>query len=213
MTLLEFAQFRPLMGPLARYPVSAQVGAGELLVVSGPSGCGKTTLLRALARLSGYDGHLKLCAKPAADYSGPSWRRQVALVSQRPVAFPGTVRSNLLAGFALAIRKDQPSPDDAQLGAAMRACGLSADRLEQNAAELSGGELARVALLRALLTHPVVLLLDEPTAALDGDTRDQVLQYVDQWRTEAERAVILVTHRADDLKHLHPPITRLELAP
>ncbi len=211
--LLQFTRVSPLVGPLTHRPVTGAVHAGEILMLSGPSGCGKTTLLRVLARLDAGTGEISLHGRLAHTCPPPYWRSRVCLVAQRPVPLPGTVHDNLLAGFKLAIRKGSPRPDTRNLQDALESCGIPAERLTQPARELSGGELARVALLRAMLPQPDVLLLDEPTAALDADTRVLALNTIRHWLSQGERAVVLVTHQPNDLDHLQSPITRLELTP
>lgn len=167
--------------------------AGELLPVLGPSGAGKTTLLRVLARLRARDGgQLELEGVAAERIEVARWRRRVAFLPQRPVMLPGTVRDNLLAvGEARAFRH---ALDEPRAAALLETLGLDVSRaLAQDARTLSGGEAARVALVRALLTDPAILLLDEPTASLDSDAATFVVDLVAR-ELDAGRAALLVAH-------------------
>ncbi|MEV8633927.1 ABC transporter ATP-binding protein [Streptosporangium sp. NPDC051023] len=170
-------------------PLSLSVRPGELLAVTGPSGSGKSTLLRLLCRR----------ADPSAgtvSYGGLDLRaadpdevaRRLVLVSQRPVLVSGTVADNLCLGRDLG---------DADLRAACHTAAidlpLDAEVGERGGA-LSGGQVKRLALARALLGRPAVLLLDDVTSALDETTEAHVLDRLRRWSPET--AVVFVTHRA-----------------
>ena len=191
--LLQARGLRFAPHPAHTHELDFTVAAGELLPVLGPSGAGKTTLLRVLARLRARDGgELKLDGVPAERVEVARWRRQVAFLPQRPVMLPGTVHDNLAAvGQARAFRQ---AIDESRAAALLESLALDAPRaLAQDARTLSGGEAARVALVRALLTDPAVLLLDEPTASLDRDAATLVVAMVAQ-QLEAGRAALLVAH-------------------
>ena len=150
-----------------------ELSSGDLRAVVGPSGSGKTTLLRALAGLAPRTaGRLTLEGRDIAEWPPASWRRRVGLLPQRPVMFPGTVGENLTLASTL---RSAPLAQEVPLEPAglLEDLGLGA-LLDRPAGELSEGQTARVGLGRALLAGPSVLLLDEPTAALDGDAADAV---------------------------------------
>ncbi len=187
--------------------VTLALHPGEALRVAGPSGCGKSTLLLALARLLPRQGALRLRGRPAEALSAPEWRSRVALVPQEPVALAGTVLDNLRRPWQLRVRRKRPAPGRAELGQALGELlpGVPADR---PATRLSGGELARLALLRALLPGPEVLLLDETDAMLDAEAAARMEMGVAAFLRRGG-AVVRVGHRglghSDRCLELPPP--------
>jgi ABC-type nitrate/sulfonate/bicarbonate transport system ATPase subunit len=176
---------------LALNAVSFSVAASELVSVVGPSGCGKSTLLRLIAGLDfPSSGELRVGVEAI---TGPSAER--GLVFQDPNLFPWlTVRRNIQAGLvALGLLRDKRH----EVNEFIRLVGLEgfADVYPHH---LSGGMAQRVALARALITHPKILLLDEPWGALDAFTRmrmqDEVLGLWQSRRT----TMLLVTHDIDE---------------
>jgi ABC-type iron transport system FetAB ATPase subunit len=168
------------------------VGPGEKVAIAGASGCGKSTFLRALATLIPIDGGLvRLGGVDARAIPPTVFRTRVAYVPQQPPMLPGTVAENVAAGPALRGRAMTPERKCALLCAV----GLTDALLARPASELSGGERQRVALARALGNEPEVLLLDEPTAALDPGTADQVVALARRLAGEG-LGVVMVTHVA-----------------
>jgi ABC-type multidrug transport system fused ATPase/permease subunit len=144
--------------------VSFTARKGSVTALVGPSGSGKSTLLRCLNRLLvPQAGSIVLDGADTAKLEPCLLRRRVGLVGQAPVMLPGSVRENLAYGL------DPAATTGDALTRVLRAVGLDLTFLERPASELSGGERARVALARALTRRPELLLLDEPTAALDAD--------------------------------------------
>ena len=178
-----------------RVELSFDLREGELLQLGGPSGCGKTTALRMLARLTAAEeGQMFLRGQPFTTTRAPVWRRQLAYLAQQPVMLEGTVRDNLLAGYATTTAERSAPRDEARAGRLMDSLGLDAGALlEQDARVLSGGEAARVALARTLLIRPTVLLADEPTAALDADNAAALVRVITRWTAQGG-AVVLVAH-------------------
>ena len=174
------------------------VHPGDRLSVRGASGAGKTLLLRALAGLDALDeGDLLTEGEPVS--SLPQHRAAVAHVAQRPALFDGTVRDNLQAPFAFAVR-DGAAYDEARALALLDRLGRDAGMLDQSVDGLSGGEAQTVGLMRALLTAPSVLLLDEPTAGLDPERAEAVEAAVaDFLASDASHAAVWTSHDAAQL--------------
>src|SRR6266849_5587292 len=151
---------------------SILVAPGEAVAIQGPSGSGKSTLARALATLVEADaGAVLLDGQDARQIEPTQFRTRVAFLAQQPAMFDGTVRENLGVGPAL----HGKSLGDAQARELILAVGLDESILPREARTLSGGEKQRVALARALANESEVLLLDEPTAALDPDSGARIV--------------------------------------
>jgi ABC-type cobalamin/Fe3+-siderophores transport system ATPase subunit len=149
--------------------VSFAVPKRSVTALVGPSGAGKSTLLRCLNRLLvPQAGSVLLDGEDTAALEPCTLRRRVGLVGQTPVMLPGSVRENLAYGLG------EDGLAQERLVHALADAGLGAAFLDRPAGELSGGERARVALARALTREPELLLLDEPTAALDAAASQHV---------------------------------------
>jgi len=182
---------------------SLTVLSGEVVALLGPSGCGKSTLLRCLNRLhetapgARASGLVLLDGRDARRLDPADLRRRVGMVFQRPTPFPGrSVRDNVAAGLAaLGARAPRGAARDDVVEGALRRAGLWAevrDRLDEDAGRLSGGQQQRLCIARALAQAPDVLLLDEPTAALDPISAQKVEELV--YALRAEITVVVVTH-------------------
>jgi ABC-type nitrate/sulfonate/bicarbonate transport system ATPase subunit len=181
----------PLTRQQALNNISLSIAPGELVSLIGPSGCGKSTLLRLIAGLDTPDsGELLVGPEPI---NKPSAER--GLVFQDPNLFPWlTVRRNIEAGL---VARRMLREKRNEVGEFMRLVGLEAFA-DAYPHHLSGGMAQRVAVARALINHPKVLLLDEPLGALDAFTRmrmqDEVLRLWENRRT----TMLLVTHDIDE---------------
>ncbi|WP_225824190.1 thiol reductant ABC exporter subunit CydD [Streptomyces naphthomycinicus] len=192
-------------GVCVRYPgrssdavtdVSFTVEPGETVALVGPSGVGKSTLLSVLlgfVRPTG--GRVRIGGADLADLDPAEWRSRIAWVPQRPHLYAGTIAEN--------VRLARPGADEEAVRQALRDAGAlefveglpeGLDTvLGEDGAGLSAGQRQRLALARAFLADRPVLLLDEPTAALDGATEGDVVGAVR--RLAAGRTVLLVVHR------------------
>ncbi|MFC7178855.1 thiol reductant ABC exporter subunit CydD [Kitasatospora paranensis] len=181
---------------------------GTTTALTGPSGAGKSTLLAVLLGLTAPDrGTVRVGGEDLADLDPAEWRRQVAWVPQHPYLFAGTVADN--------VRLARPDATDDQVHealAAAHALDFAADPalpLGDGGAGLSAGQRQRLALARALLTDRPLVLLDEPTAHLDGASEAAVVEAVRA--LHGRRTVLLVAHRpallaaADHRHHLPGP--------
>ncbi|MCA9647297.1 MAG: ATP-binding cassette domain-containing protein [Polyangiaceae bacterium] len=170
--------------------VNLGVAPGELVVLLGASGSGKSSLLRLFNRLAEPSaGQVEFAGKPLAEYEPRALRRRVALITQAPVMFPGSVRDNL--GM---VPRGYDPPTEHAMAQELAALGLHEDLLEQDASRLSGGEKQRVSLARSLLMTPEVLLLDEPTSALDPHHEAKVAQLIADLRARSRLTCVVVTH-------------------
>ena len=144
--------------------LTTTVPAAGISVVVGPSGSGKTTLLRLCNRLEvATRGTVRYRGEPVMEIDPRTLRRRVGMVFQKPTLLPGSVRDNLLVA--------RPEADGAELAAALTRAEVDPAMLDQAADTLSGGEGQRVCIARTMLAGPEVLLMDEPTAALDVGLR------------------------------------------
>ncbi len=183
-------------------PISLELAAGDCAAVQGASGSGKTLLMRAIADLDPNRGAVSLGDRARGSFSAPEWRRAVALVPAESGWWAETVGAHFAAD-------PDPAPD-------LEALGLDG-ALGWEVARCSTGERQRLALLRALQTAPRVLMLDEPTAALDGNATAAVEALL-RARMAKGLAILLVTHdpaQAARLatRHYHMDAGQLEALP
>jgi putative ABC transport system ATP-binding protein len=177
------------------------IGAGDHIALQGPSGTGKSVLLRTLALLDApVRGAVRYRGAPIAPGAVPRYRRAVAYLPQRPTLSGDTVRDALQWPYTFAAHRDHRYDEAAALALTEQA-GKTADFLDSTTATLSGGESQVAALIRALLLDPEVLLLDEPTAALDPHSAQIIESLVAQWAdapTTAQdrdpRAYVWISH-------------------
>jgi len=171
-----------------------------ITAISGPSGAGKTTLLRAIAGLERAQGHVHVGTQIWQDenFFMPVHQRGLGYVFQESSLFAHlNVRRNLEYG----LRRTGARISPASFAATVELLGL-ADLLERDVTNLSGGERQRVAIGRALLTAPGVLLMDEPLASLDRHHKHELLPYLEQLRTELQIPILYVSHAADEIARL-----------
>ncbi len=197
--LLQVSSLRKSFGDRMLFAnASLSFEAGRRYVLSGPNGSGKTTLLRMLAGLEAMDGGM-VSFRGEVARSGVlpmTWQREIVYVHQQPYLFHGSIASNLeyglrLRGISRAQRREGVQD-------ALQWAGLI-DRAMVPAHKLSGGEAQRLALARAKLLNPALLLLDEPTANLDGASRAQVLDLLTALCLD-DHTVVIATHDPEILR-------------
>lgn len=184
---------RPLLGPL-----SLEVRPGEVVTVMGPSGCGKSSLLAFLCgTLDPAFTATGAASLDGAELAGlPPERRRVGILFQDDLLFPHmTVGENLAFGLPAALR--DRAARRARVEMALAEAGL-AGFAERDPATLSGGQRARVALMRILLSEPRGLLLDEPFARLDAALRDRFRRFVFDHARALGLPTLMVTHDPAD---------------
>ncbi|MAI31483.1 MAG: ATP-binding cassette domain-containing protein [Rubripirellula sp.] len=164
--------------------ISMTVSAGDRFGLVGASGSGKSTLLRSIAMLDPFSGELLHHGIPITDDAIPGYRRKVLYLSQRPFFTGGTIEENLRLPFqfkSAMINTTSTSYQPDLVVSELDAFELAPDILNRSSESLSGGEQQMIALIRALLMEPEILLLDEPTAALDPDSRDKFEARIHSW--------------------------------
>jgi putative ABC transport system ATP-binding protein len=181
---------------------SAELPEGATAIV-GPSGSGKSTLLRLLNRLADPDrGAISYRGDPIDARDPLSLRREVSLVPQLPALLEGTVESNLRYAARLAGER----LDTARC---LRLAGLDPEFADRDVTRLSVGEQQRAMLARSLAQRPKVLLLDEPTAALDHDARDAIEATLTGLRRELGISLVLVTHDPEQARRMSDRVVRI----
>jgi iron complex transport system ATP-binding protein len=176
--------------------VSATVADGEWLGLIGPNGAGKTTLLRAIARLVAFTGEIRLAGRPTAELPRGELARLVAVVPQDPATPPWIT----VAEYVLFGRTPHLGPLAKESARDREAAARALARLDllpfadRRLGTLSGGERQRVVVARALAQEAPVVLLDEPTAALDIGHQQQALELLDVLRAESGLTLVSAMH-------------------
>ena len=171
-----------------------RLAAGERAVLTGRSGTGKSLLLRTLCGIDRPDeGHVHHRGELVSGHELPRFRARVVYVQQQPVLIPGTVLDNLELPLRFQVNAGRGTRDG-RAAALLSQLGKSVGFLDQRASVLSGGEGQIVALVRALLLEPEVLLLDEPTAHLDAEATERVEEVVLEWVDAGDRAALWTSH-------------------
>lgn len=169
-----------------------EIESGEIVALVGPNGAGKTTLLHALAFVhTNYRGALRFFGESPSRDNLLAFRRRVGLLLQNPYLFHSSVLSNVM--WALRIRGVPKSDSQKKAEAALARVGL-AGFAQRDARQLSGGESQRLALARALVLDPDVLLLDEPGNHMDRESIQRTEEIVREANSQQGKTVILTTH-------------------
>lgn len=204
------ARFRGSIGKFALDVAFAAPDRG-ITALFGPSGCGKTTVLRCVAGLQRLqDGYLSLAGEVWQDgaHSWPTHRRPIGYVFQEASLFPHlSVRGNLVYGRRRALKAG--AGEAVRLDEVVALLGLER-LLERSPEHLSGGERQRVAVGRALLTQPRLLLMDEPLSALDRFSKDEILPYLEALHGSLSIPVLYVSHDIAEVERLADHLVLLQ---
>lgn len=176
------------------------VHRGEVLTLVGGSGTGKTVLLRQMLGLNTpAKGEVTVLGRPVAELAGPGAAARVGMLFQQGALFSAF---NVLDNIAFPLREANALPEELIREAALlklQMVGLKPTDAHKMPAELSGGMIKRVALARALVMDPPLLMLDEPTAGLDPDSSDAFCDLLQSLHQELGLTVVMVTHDLDTL--------------
>jgi phospholipid/cholesterol/gamma-HCH transport system ATP-binding protein len=176
------------------------IRAGEVVSLVGGSGTGKTVLLRQMLGLEQpYRGTVTVLGEPAAQLGRRGAASRVGMLFQHGALFSAF---SVLDNIAFALRELRQLPDDLVYDTALvklQMVGLGPQHADKMPADLSGGMIKRVALARALVMDPPLLLLDEPTAGLDPHGSDEFVELLQSLHRELDLTVVMVTHDLDTL--------------
>jgi tungstate transport system ATP-binding protein len=204
-TRLQLKNLEKRYGPIrALEDINLEVEGGKTITLIGVNGAGKTTLLRVIAGLEERDkGNILLDGK---DINGKKLRQNATLVFQKTVMFNRSVYGNLAYGLKIRGEKDHEIKE--KIGQELLAVGLR-NFEKRKARKTSGGEQQRIALARAFLLNPRILLLDEPTANLDPNSATMIERAIASRKKEDE-IIIMATHNlaqarrlADEIIHIY----------
>jgi len=209
LTLDEVSLRAGIDGPVILDGVSWSLPPATRACVIGASGSGKSSLLRLINRLDDpSSGSIRVLGRDVRHWHPRALRRSVVWVPQSPDLGSGSA----LAVLDTPVRLGAISASDAA-GRRDRAVDVAHfDRalLDRDVDRLSGGERQRLAIARALLMQPEILLLDEPTSSLDGDTAARVLSSLRTWQEELGACLVVVTHRIADVQRLGGELLMLD---
>lgn len=168
-----------------------RIESHKVTCIVGGSGSGKTTLLRLLNKLISPDsGEILYNGDSINNIDAVKLRRDVVMLPQSPAIFNGTIKDNLLVGLKFS---EKPLVSDMKLLETLQLINLHKD-LNETPDTLSGGEKQRLALGRVVLMDPEVLLLDEPSSALDEDTEHIIINSLVKYSRKNNKTLIMVTH-------------------
>ncbi|MDF2661052.1 MAG: ATP-binding cassette protein [Paenibacillus sp.] len=181
--------------------LSMDIPAGHKIALVGVSGGGKSTLLQMLLRtISPQQGQVFINQQPLEQLAADDWNRRLAIVLQEPYFFPDTVRRNVTFGMDITEQEMIDACRKAQIHETIIRMTDGYDSvLGERGITMSGGQRQRLALARAMLRNPEILVLDEATSALDLETERRVMQALDQDRQG--KTTILIAHRLSTIKN------------
>ncbi len=176
--------------------INFAISTGEAVTIVGPSGSGKSTILKLLAKIiSPSSGSIEVNEQNISTLPSASYRQQVSYCFQQPVLFGKNVRDNFQ--FVYDIRAKEYYEN--HVLETLASLDLKPEILDQEIADLSGGEKQRVALARNTIFMPQVLLLDEVTTGLDLTTKSLILDWLADLNAKQNVTIIKVTHEEDEI--------------
>ena len=192
--------------------VTFKIESGEFVFLTGPSGSGKTTLIRMLIRdLKADSGYLEVNGLDVVKLSGnklPFLRRGIGTVFQDFKLLPDlSIRENV--SLPLEVRGVKQSDTEKAMKLALEMVGLSS-KSSLFPAQLSGGELQRVGLARAIVGKPQLLLADEPTGNLDPKTAQSIVKLIKEIHTHLKTTVLMATHNSEIVNHYNTRVIALD---
>jgi phosphate transport system ATP-binding protein len=202
-SVVEIRDLDIFYGPKqAVFSVSLDIARRQVTAFIGPSGCGKSTLLRALNRMNDLidnvrtAGHIRLDGveinDPMVDVI--ELRRRVGMVFQKSNPFPKSIFENVVYGLRIAGMRNRDALEES-CERSLRAAGLwdeVKDRLQESALGLSGGQMQRLCIARAIAVNPEIILMDEPCSALDPKSTVRIEDLISELRRNY--TIIIVTH-------------------
>ena len=193
--------------------VSLEIKAGEAVTLMGGSGSGKSTLARILLRLLSCDsGKIYFQGQDITKVTGKDlsvFRRNVQFISQRPESFLDP-RQTLGCSLKEAFTVFNLPYDEEKIKEMLDLVKLNAELLQRYPHQVSGGEIQRICLVRALLLEPKLLILDEPTSMLDISVQAQILHLLRDIRQEKQLAYLFITHDKQLAKWLCDRVLHIE---
>ena len=179
----------------------------KVTCIMGESGSGKSTLLKLLNKLISCDsGEILYNNLSLKEVNPIELRRSVVMLPQFPAIFTGSIKENLLIGLKFS---EKPLVSDDKLREVLEMVKLNKD-FHEDAEKLSGGEKQRIALGRVILMQPEVLLLDEPSSALDEDTEHMIIESLVNYTKNNNKTLIMVTHSKKIAHHFSDEIVEIK---
>lgn len=185
-------------GSALTQPLNFQIPANHNVALVGQSGAGKTSLINAILGFLPYKGSLKINGQELRESNLADWRKHIAWVGQNPLLLQGTIKENLLLGNIQANDEEiNQTLMHSQAKEFTDKLGLHHE-IKDGGLGISVGQAQRLAIARALLRKGDLLLLDEPTASLDAQSENLVLQALNE--ASQHQTTLMITHRIEDLK-------------
>jgi ABC-type multidrug transport system fused ATPase/permease subunit len=181
--------------------ININIKPGKKIAIIGTSGAGKSTILQLITKMyKPTTGLIEINGTPLTEINNKDWFERVSIVFQEPYLFPGTIKDNILLGYEAnntqVIQACQIAEIDKFISELPKGYNT---QIGERGITLSGGQRQRLALARAIIRDPEILILDEATSALDNNTEAKVMKNLDKSRTE--KTTVIVAHRLSTIKN------------